>query len=201
MTLNGLAFQYVTALEQWPAIPYLMPLPGFVLGLILPSPGQYIARGPHWLAVLLLILLLTVEQFAWFAMPAAVRADLFWLLPFGDVLSALLIGVAAGFACYWGATGLKRLLRADDSLDVFGVHGVGGLVGALLTGVLADPAISGQRGSLLTQLIACAAVLAYSLVMTTVVLFVVSRFAGLRVGPDAERQGLDAALHNERLGG
>ena len=115
--------------------------------------------------------------------------------------AALLIGVAAGFACYWGATGLKRLLRADDSLDVFGVHGVGGLVGALLTGVLADPAISGQRGSLLTQLIACAAVLAYSLVMTTVVLFVVSRFAGLRVGPDAERQGLDAALHNERLGG
>ena len=115
--------------------------------------------------------------------------------------AALLIGVAAGFACYWGATGLKRLLRADDSLDVFGVHGVGGLVGALLTGALADPAISGQQGSLLTQLIACAAVLAYSLVMTTVVLFIVSRFAGLRVGADAERQGLDAALHNERLGG
>ncbi|WP_070400189.1 ammonium transporter [Hydrogenophaga sp. PML113] len=115
--------------------------------------------------------------------------------------AALLIGVAAGFACYWGATGLKRLLRADDSLDVFGVHGVGGLVGALLTGALADPAISGQRGSLLTQLIACVAVLGYSLVMTTVVLFIVSRFAGLRVGADAERQGLDAALHNERLGG
>ncbi|QRR34541.1 ammonium transporter [Hydrogenophaga sp. YM1] len=115
--------------------------------------------------------------------------------------AALLIGVAAGFACYWGATGLKRLLRADDSLDVFGVHGVGGLVGALLTGALADPAISGQQGSLLTQLIACAAVLGYSLVMTTVVLFIVSRFAGLRVGADAERQGLDAALHNERLGG
>ncbi|MBN9370232.1 MAG: ammonia channel protein [Hydrogenophaga sp. SCN 70-13] len=115
--------------------------------------------------------------------------------------AALLIGVAAGFACYWGATGLKRLLRADDSLDVFGVHGVGGLVGALLTGALADPAISGQQGSLLTQLIACVAVLGYSLVMTTVVLFIVSRFAGLRVGADAERQGLDAALHNERLGG
>ena len=115
--------------------------------------------------------------------------------------AALLIGVAAGVACYWGATGLKRLLRADDSLDVFGVHGVGGLVGALLTGALADPAISGQQGSLLTQLIACVAVLGYSLVMTTVVLFIVSRFAGLRVGADAERQGLDAALHNERLGG
>ncbi len=115
--------------------------------------------------------------------------------------AALLIGVAAGFACYWGATGLKRLLRADDSLDVFGVHGVGGLVGALLTGVLADPAISGLEGSVLTQLIACVAVLAYSLVMTTVVLFIVSRFAGLRVRADDERQGLDASLHNERLGG
>jgi Amt family ammonium transporter len=115
--------------------------------------------------------------------------------------SALFIGVVAGFACYWGATGLKRLLRADDSLDVFGVHGVGGLVGALLTGVLADPAISGLEGSLLTQLIACVAVLAYSLVMTTVVLFIVSRFAGLRVRADDERQGLDASLHNERLGG
>ncbi|HSX94469.1 MAG TPA: ammonium transporter [Hydrogenophaga sp.] len=113
--------------------------------------------------------------------------------------SALLIGVGAGFACYWGATGLKRLLRADDSLDVFGVHGVGGLVGALLTGVLADPAISGLEGSLFTQFIACAAVLAYSLVMTTVVLFIVSRFAGLRVRADDERQGLDASLHNEKL--
>lgn len=115
--------------------------------------------------------------------------------------AALLIGVVAGFACYWGATGLKRLLRADDSLDVFGVHGVGGLVGALLTGALADPAISGLQGSLLTQLVACLAVLAYSLVMTTVVLFIVSRFAGLRVRADDERQGLDAALHKERLGG
>ncbi len=111
MTLNGLAFQYVTALEQWPAIPYLMPLPGFVLGLILPSPGQYIARGPHWLAVLLLILLLTVEQFAWFAMPAAVRADLFWLLPLGDVLSALIVGVM-----------LARLGKAR-SRDAFGHAG------------------------------------------------------------------------------
>jgi len=113
--------------------------------------------------------------------------------------AALFIGVAAGLACYWGATGLKRLLRADDSLDVFGVHCVGGLVGALLTGVFADPAISGLEGSVLTQLIACVAVLAYSLVMTTVVLFIVSRFAGLRVRADDERQGLDASLHNEKL--
>ena len=115
--------------------------------------------------------------------------------------AALAIGLVAGVACYWGATGLKRLLRADDSLDVFGVHGVGGLVGALLTGVFADPAIAGVQGSVFTQLIACLAVLAYSLLMTTVVLFLVSRFAGLRVREGDERLGLDAALHNERLGG
>lgn len=115
--------------------------------------------------------------------------------------AALAIGIVAGLACYWGATGLKRLLRADDSLDVFGVHGVGGLVGALLTGVFADPAIGGVSGNVLTQLIACVAVLAYSLVMTTVVLFVVSRFAGLRVREGDERQGLDLSVHNEKLGG
>ncbi|MBX3609036.1 MAG: ammonium transporter [Hydrogenophaga sp.] len=113
--------------------------------------------------------------------------------------AALVIGLVAGVACYWGATGLKRLLRADDSLDVFGVHGVGGLVGALLTGVFADPAIGGVPGNVLTQLIACVAVLAYSLAMTTVVLFIVSRFAGLRVQEGDERKGLDVALHNEKL--
>ena len=114
--------------------------------------------------------------------------------------AALVIGLVAGAACYWGATGLKRMLRADDSLDVFGVHGIGGLVGALLTGLLADPAIGGVEGSVLTQLIACVAVLAYSLVMTTVVLWVVSRFSELRVREGEERTGLDLALHNEQLG-
>jgi Amt family ammonium transporter len=113
---------------------------------------------------------------------------------------ALLIGLVAGVACYWGATALKRQLRADDSLDVFGVHGVGGLVGALLTGVLADPAISGVQASLLAQLIACVAVLGYSLVMTAVVLWITSRFATLRVREGHERAGLDASLHNEQLG-
>lgn len=114
--------------------------------------------------------------------------------------SALVIGVVAGVACYWGATGLKRRLRADDSLDVFGVHGVGGLVGALLTGALADPAISGQQGSVFTQLIACSAVLVYSLFMTAVVLWITSRVARLRVHEVDERTGLDLALHNEQLG-
>ena len=113
MSLNGLAFQYVTTLEQWPAIPYLLPLPGFVLGLAVPGPGQLIARGPHWLAVLGLILLLTLQQFAWFAMPAAVRADLFWLLPLADILAACVVGIL-----------LARLGKAR-SRDAFGHAGWG----------------------------------------------------------------------------
>ncbi len=112
---------------------------------------------------------------------------------------ALIIGLAAGAACYWGATALKHKLGADDSLDVFGVHGVGGLVGALLTGVLADPAISGAQGSLMAQLIACVAVLGYSLVMTAVVLWITSRVVRLRVHEGEERAGLDVSLHNESL--
>ena len=114
--------------------------------------------------------------------------------------SAVVIGLVAGVVCYWGATALKRKLQADDSLDVFGVHGVGGLVGALLTGVFADPAIAGVQGSVVTQLIACVAVLGYSLVMSAVVLWITSRLTPLRVRESEERTGLDLALHNEQIG-
>jgi Amt family ammonium transporter len=77
---------------------------------------------------------------------------------------------------------------------------LGGLVGALLTGVLADPAISGVEGSLATQAVACASVLGYSLVMTAVVLWVTSRITPLRVDEAQERVGLDEAMHAEQLG-
>ena len=100
--------------------------------------------------------------------------------------SAALIGLVAGVACYWGATALKRWLRADDSLDVFGVHGVGGIVGSLLTGLLADPRIGGVQGHVPTQLLA--------------VLGVVRVLVGLRVEPEVEQAGLDLAEHRERLG-
>ena len=115
--------------------------------------------------------------------------------------SALLIGAVAGVACYWGATGLKRLLRADDSLDVFGVHGIGGIVGALMTGLLVNKGISGAEGSVMTQLIAVLAVAAYSLVMTAVLLLVTKWIVGLRVDEQSELNGLDIAQHRERLGG
>ncbi|WP_447771610.1 ammonium transporter [Variovorax boronicumulans] len=115
-------------------------------------------------------------------------------------LAALAIGAIAGLACYWGATGLKHLLGADDSLDVFGVHGIGGIVGALLTGVFADPRISGATGNVLTQAIAVGSVAIYSATGTAIVLFLVHVLVGLRVDPESELVGLDLAQHKEHLG-
>ena len=120
---------------------------------------------------------------------------------FVTLRSAVLIGLVAGLACYWGATGLKRLLRVDDSLDVFGVHGIGGIVGSLLTGVLASRTVGGVPGSLLTQAIGVGAVMAYSLVVTAVLLWLVNFAMGLRVDEQSEQTGLDIAQHRERLGG
>lgn len=115
--------------------------------------------------------------------------------------AALVIGGVAGLACYWGATGLKRLLRTDDSLDVFGVHGIGGIVGALLTGVLADKSIGGVEGSLLTQTLSVLAVMAYSLVATALLLWLTRLVVvDLRVDVQDEQTGLDISLHRERLG-
>ena len=114
--------------------------------------------------------------------------------------SALVFGLVAGVACYWGATGLKRLLNADDSLDVFGVHGVGGIVGSLLTGIFASKAISGVEGDLLTQAIGAGSVMLYSLFMTAVALWVTSLLVSLRVSEASESDGLDITQHAERLG-
>lgn len=115
--------------------------------------------------------------------------------------AALLIGGVAGLACYWGATGLKRLLRTDDSLDVFGVHGIGGIVGALLTGVLADKSIGGVEGSLLTQMLSVLAVMGYSLAATALLLWLTRLVVvDLRVDVQDELTGLDISLHRERLG-
>ena len=118
---------------------------------------------------------------------------------FVNVGGSLIIGLAAGVFCYWGATGLKRLLGADDALDVFGIHGVGGLVGAILTGVLADKAISGVDGSLLLQALAAFGTLIYSGVMTFIILMVVSMFVDLRVDAEEEHDGLDLTQHAERV--
>jgi len=113
--------------------------------------------------------------------------------------AATCIGAVAGLACYWGATGLKRWLRTDDSLDVFGVHGVGGLVGALLTGVLADPLVGGVSGSLAEQLLAVVVTIAFSGLGTLLILVLVTGLLGLRISREQEQLGLDLAQHGERV--
>lgn len=115
-------------------------------------------------------------------------------------VGALAIGLISGVACYWGATGLKRMLRVDDSLDVFGVHAVGGIVGALLTGVFNDPAISGLSTTVATQALGVIAVMGYSAIATLLIVAVVHVLFGLRVDDEAETTGLDIGQHGERIG-
>jgi Amt family ammonium transporter len=121
---------------------------------------------------------------------------------FVDPTGALIIGLVAGVACYWGATSLKRALKYDDSLDAFGVHGVGGVVGALLTGIFAVEAIGGTAGSLgqfMTQLYGTLITIVFTAVMTFIILKIVDMVMGLRVTEEQEREGLDIALHGERV--
>ena len=126
---------------------------------------------------------------------------------FVDPMGALIIGIVAGIACYIGATGLKHALGYDDSLDAFGVHGVGGIVGAILTGVFAKAAISGSEaktgliegnsGQIMTQLYGIGVTVVYCAIATFIILKVVDLIVGLRVDQDVEREGLDINLHGE----
>jgi Amt family ammonium transporter len=119
---------------------------------------------------------------------------------FVDLPSSLIIGALAGIACYWGATGLKRMLGADDSLDVFGVHAVGGILGSVLTGLFARKSISGVEGNVVTQLLDVGAVAIYAFVASSLLLLLLHRTMGLRVDERTEAAGLDIAQHRERLG-
>jgi Amt family ammonium transporter len=118
---------------------------------------------------------------------------------FVGVGGALAIGFAAGFLCYWGATGLKHMLGADDALDVFGIHGVGGIVGAILTGVFADKALGGVDASILVQVTGVVTTLLYSGFVTWLILLLVDMLIGLRVSDDDEQDGLDISQHAERV--
>ena len=124
---------------------------------------------------------------------------------------ALIIGLVAGVVCFWAATGLKHMLGYDDSLDAFGVHGVGGIVGALLTGVFAygplsattaspDGVYIGGAGLFISQCYAVGATILYSGIGSFVLLMIVKAITGLRVSKDEEREGLDVVLHGEQLG-
>ncbi len=112
---------------------------------------------------------------------------------------ALAIGVAAGVICFWTATGLKHMLGYDDSLDAFGVHCVGGVVGALLTAVFNVRDISGADASLATQALGVCTTLVYGFVVSFILLKVIDMVMGLRVTEEQEREGLDLALHGERV--
>ena len=122
-------------------------------------------------------------------------------------MGALAIGVASGVACFWGATTLKRRMGYDDSLDAFGVHGIGGIVGAILTGVFAAKELGGSGfgdgintmlEQVVSQVIGVGATVLYCAVVTFVLLKIISVFMDLRVDEEQETMGLDLSLHDER---
>lgn len=114
--------------------------------------------------------------------------------------SAIIIGLVTAGVCFVGVTILKHKLKYDDSLDAFGIHGIGGIAGALLTGFFASTQISGATGSFLTQLVGVLITLVYSGLLSWILLVIISKvFKGLRVEHDEEREGLDLALHGEKI--
>jgi Amt family ammonium transporter len=118
---------------------------------------------------------------------------------FVGVAGALIIGLLAGVICFWSATWLKHKLGYDDSLDAFGVHCVGGIVGAILTGVFAVKDISGLDASVLLQAKGVLTTIVYSGVVSFILLKVIDMVMGLRVTEEEEREGLDVILHGEHV--
>jgi Amt family ammonium transporter len=124
--------------------------------------------------------------------------------------AAIVIGLSAGVICYFATNFLKNALKVDDSLDVFPVHGVGGILGTLLVGIFASTqlgvfsgngfsaGIDSMGGQLSVQAIGVVATFVYTAIVTFVILKLVDMFVGLRVDSDAEMQGLDLVLHDER---
>ncbi|MDI3377724.1 ammonium transporter [Acinetobacter sp. V89_7] len=124
---------------------------------------------------------------------------------FVTVSGALIMGLIGGAVCFWGISGLKRILKADDSLDAFGLHAVGGIAGAILTAVFASPFIMGDKApasvvhQLWIQIEGVLATIAYSAVLTFIILKVIDVIIGIRVTSDDERMGLDLSQHGERI--
>jgi len=118
---------------------------------------------------------------------------------FVQPMAAILIGAAAGVVCYLMVSKVKQKFGYDDSLDAFGVHCIGGIIGALLTGVFASKEISGADGSVVTQLWGVGTTLIYGFVASFVILKIIDMTIGLRVTEEQERVGLDISLHGERV--
>jgi ammonium transporter, Amt family len=113
--------------------------------------------------------------------------------------ASVIIGVAAGVICFYASSYVKRWLGYDDSLDAFGVHCIGGIVGALLTGALVSKEISGADGSVLIQLWGVGTTLIYGFIVSFIILKIIDMTIGLRVPEDQEREGLDISLHGEKV--
>lgn len=122
-------------------------------------------------------------------------------------MAAIAIGLVSGVVCFWGATSLKQSLGYDDSLDAFGVHGIGGIVGCLLTGIFAAPELGGTGfgegidtigQQVWAQFLSLVVTVVFSGVLSFIILKIVDAIVGLRVEEDEELEGLDLALHGER---
>jgi len=125
---------------------------------------------------------------------------------FVPVGGAFVIGLVAGVVCFWGVTGFKQMFGYDDALDVWGVHGLGGIAGALMTGVFAVKAVGGTNGLLagnpgqmLLQAEGILVTLLYSGIGSYIILKLIDMTMGLRVSPEDEREGLDITQHGEVL--
>jgi Amt family ammonium transporter len=125
---------------------------------------------------------------------------------FVNTFGSVIIGAVAGFLCYFSVTAMKPKLGYDDALDVFGIHGLAGIIGAILTGVFADPTINeagkgllyGNPGQLWTQTIAALITMVYSGIMTALIFLMIRIFTKIRVAEEEEIIGLDSSQHNER---
>jgi Amt family ammonium transporter len=120
-------------------------------------------------------------------------------------MGAIVLGAIAGVVCLWGVTGLKKMLGYDDSLDVFGIHGIGGIIGAIGTGIFVAPALGGvgvddysMAGQVVTQATGVLITIAWSGVVSLVLFKLIDMTMGLRVSEEQEREGLDTASHGER---
>ena len=120
---------------------------------------------------------------------------------FVNPTGALIIGILAGIGCYTAAVHMKKALGYDDSLDAFGVHGIGGIIGAILTGVFADATVNelGKGASVMTQVYGVAVTIVYTAIGTAIILAIVKAVIGLRPTEQGEVEGLDITLHGETV--
>ncbi len=187
------------------------------------SGGSALAFVNTWAATAAATLTWTIAEWALKGKPSMLGAasgavaGLVAITPaagFVGVVGGLVIGGLAGVVCLWGVHGLKRMLNVDDSLDVFGVHGVGGILGAILTGVFASPDLGGTgvwdyvanavapdysiAAQVKIQAIGVITTIVWSGLVSLVGYFIVDKLVGLRVPVEEEREGLDLTSHGER---